>query len=326
MKAAVCKSLDGPDAIAMATLPDPVAKAGEAVIRVKAAALNFFDTLVVRGKYQFKPELPFSVASEFAGVVEAVGPGANAVKPGDRVFGLAPNQMGATREKIAVPAAALTPIPAGVSDEAAAGITVTYGTGYYGLKDRGNLQPGETLAVLGASGGAGLAAVELARLMGAKVIACASSAEKLSVCKDHGAEILINYSDPKWRDALKDATGGKGVDVVYDCVGGAYAEPAIRTMNWGGRFLVIGFAAGDIPKPPLNLLLLKSCSLVGVFWGAAVQRDPVGNAKNMRQIVSWVAEGKLKPHVHKVFPLEQTADAIRELDRRAATGKVIIKV
>jgi NADPH2:quinone reductase len=324
MRAALCKSLDGPDAIVIETIPDPVAKAGEVVVRVKAAALNFFDTLVVRGKYQYKPELPFSVASEFAGVVESVGDGVTSVKPGDRVFGMAPNQQGSAREKIVVPERILTPTPASVSDAVASGITVTYGTGYYGLKDRGHLQPGDSIAVLGASGGAGLAAVELSKLMGAKVIACASSADKLEICRSRGADILINYNDPKWRDALKDATGGKGVDVVYDCVGGPYAEPAIRTMNWGGRFLVIGFAAGEIPKPPLNLLLLKSCSLVGVFWGAAVQRDPAGNARNMKQVVDWIAEGKLKPHVHKTYSLEQTADAIRELDRRAVTGKVVI--
>lgn len=324
MKAALVKSLDGPDAIVIENIADPTPKAGQAVIRVHAAALNFLDTLVVRGKYQVKPELPFSPASEFAGTVEAVGDGVTNVKAGDRVFGY--GTIGAAREKIAVPAVSLVKTPAGVTDEIAAGIAVTYGTGYYGLKDRANLKAGETCAILGASGGAGLAAVELAKIMGAKVIACASSADKLAICKSRGADVLINYTDANWRDQLKDATGGKGVDVVYDCVGGQFAEPAIRTMNWGGRFLVIGFAAGDIPKIPLNLLLLKSCSLVGVFWGASVQRDPAHNASNMAEIVKWVADGKLKPHVHKIFALEQTADAIRELDRRAATGKVIIKI
>lgn len=324
MKAALCKSLDGPDAIVIETIPDPVPTAGQAVIRVGAAALNFLDTLMVRGKYQVKPELPFSPASEFAGTVEAIGDGVTNVKVGDRVFGF--GSGGAAREKIALPALALVKTPTGVADEIAAGIAVTYGTGYYGLKDRADLKAGETVAVLGASGGAGLAAVEIAKIMGARVIACASSADKLAVCKSRGADVLINYTDANWRDQLKDATSGKGVDVVYDCVGGQFAEPAIRTMNWGGRFLVIGFAAGDIPKIPLNLLLLKSCSLVGVFWGASVQRDPAHNAANMAEIVKWVADGKLKPHVHKTFSLEQTADAIRELDRRASTGKVIIKI
>ena len=324
MKAALCTALEGPDAIEIRDIPDPVPQAGEALIRVHAAALNFLDTLVVRGKYQNKPQLPFSPASEFAGVVEALGPGVTSVSVGDRVFGF--GQIGAAREKMTASATTLIPTPAGVPDEIAAGIAVTYGTGYHGLKDRADLKPGETVAVLGASGGAGLAAVELAKLMGAKVIACASSAEKLAVCKSRGADVLIDYSKGDLKDALRAATDGKGCDVVYDCVGGPHAEPAIRAMNWAGRFLVIGFAAGDIPKIALNLLLLKSCSLVGVFWGAHVQRDPVANAKAMKQIATWVAEGKLKPHVHKIFPLEQTADAIRELDRRASTGKVIIKI
>jgi NADPH2:quinone reductase len=324
MKAALCTSLDGPDAVSVQDIPEPVAGKGEALVRVHAAALNFLDTLIVRGKYQTKPQLPFSPASEFAGVVEALGPDTKGVKVGDRVFGF--GQIGAAREKMVVPAHVLIPIPPGVTDEIAAGIAVTYGTGYHGLKDRADLKPGETVAVLGASGGAGLAAVELAKLMGAKVIACASSADKLEVCRSRGADVLIDYSKGDLKDALRAATDGKGVDVVYDCVGGPHAEPAIRAMNWAGRFLVIGFAAGDIPKIALNLLLLKSCSLVGVFWGAHVQRDPVANARNMTEIVGWVADGKLKPHVHKVYPLAETAEAIRELDRRASTGKVIIKI
>jgi NADPH2:quinone reductase len=324
MKAALCKSLDGPDAIVIEDIPDPVAGAGQAVVRVRTAALNFLDTLVVRGKYQQKPTLPFSPASEFCGIVESVGAGVTNVTPGDRVFGF--GQIGAAREKMATDARILVPVPANVSDEVACGIAVTYGTGYYGLKDRVHLKAGETCAVLGASGGAGLAAVELAKRMGARVIACASSAEKLDVCKSRGADVLVNYATDDLREALKAATNGKGVDVVYDCVGGPYAEPAIRSMAWNGRFAVIGFAAGEIPKVPLNLLLLKNCALVGVFWGASVQAEPAVNAANMRQIVAWIADGSLKPHVHKVYPLEQVADAIRELDNRASTGKVVIRV
>jgi NADPH2:quinone reductase len=324
MKAALCKSLDGPDAIVIEDIPEPLPGKGEVVVRVRAAALNFLDTLVVRGKYQTKPALPFSPASEFAGEITAIGDGVNTVKAGQRVFGF--GQIGAAREKICVPAAAVIATPDGVRDEIAAGIAVTYGTGYHGLVDRAQLKEGETVAVLGASGGAGLSAVELSKLLGAKVIACASSPAKLEVCKSRGADVLIDYSTADLKEALRAATGGKGVDVVYDCVGGPYAEPAIRSMNWAGRYLVIGFAAGDIPKIPLNLLLLKSCSLVGVFWGASVQRDPAGNARNMKTLANWVAEGKLKPHVHKTFPLERTADAIRELDNRAVSGKVIIQV
>lgn len=324
MKAALCKSLDGPDAIVIEEIADPVAKDGEAVVRVKAAALNFFDTLQTRGKYQFKPPLPFSPAGEFAGVVESVGAGVSIVKPGDRVFGYGAG--GAAREKLAAPAANLIPIPDGVTDEVACGMTVTYGTGLHGLKDRGQLKAGETCAVLGASGGAGLAAVELAKIMGAKVIACASSEDKLAVCKSRGADVLVNYSEGDLKEKLRAATDGKGADVIYDCVGDKYAEPAIRAMNWGGRYLVIGFAGGEIPRIPLNLLLLKSCSLVGVFWGAHVARDPSQHRANMMELARWVAEGKLKPHVHQVFPLEKTADAIRLLDKRASTGKVVISV
>ncbi len=323
MKAALVKTLTGPDDIVIEDIPEPKAGPGEVVISVKAAALNFLDTLAVRGKYQFKPPMPFSPASEFAGVVESVGTGVTNVKVGDRVFGSA--GYGAASEKMVVKAAGLTPIPAGVSDEVASGVTVTYATGLHGLKDRGQLKAGENVVVLGASGGAGLAAVELAKLMGARVIACASSEEKLAICKERGADVLINYSSGDLKEEIRKATGGNGADVVYDCVGDKYAEPAIRAMNWGGRYLVVGFAAGQIPKIPLNLLLLKNSSLVGVFWGAHAAREPEQNKANLRQIIGWVAEGKLKPHIHKVFPLAQTADAIRELDRRASTGKVIIK-
>jgi NADPH:quinone reductase len=324
MKAALCKTLTGPNDIVIEDIPEPVAGPGEVVIRVHAAALNFLDTLSVRGKYQFKPPMPFSPAGEFAGVVESLGPDAKGVKVGDRVFGTAGH--GAAREKMAVKADSLIAIPAGVSDEIAAGVTVTYGTGMHGLKDRGALKAGENVVVLGASGGAGLAAVELAKLMGARVIACASSEEKLAICRDHGADALINYSTGDLKEDIRKHTGGLGADIVYDCVGDRFAEPAIRAMNWGGRYLVIGFAAGEIPKIPLNLLLLKSCSLVGVFWGAHVARNPGPHRANMTELMGWVAEGKLKPHIHKIFPLAQTADAIRELDRRASTGKVIIKI
>lgn len=323
MKAALVKTLTGPEDIVVEDIPEPKAGPGEVVICVKAAALNFFDTLAVRGKYQVKPPLPFSPASEFAGVVESLGAGVTNVKVGDRVFGSAGH--GGASEKLAVKAAGLTPIPAGVSDEVASGVTVTYATGLHGLKDRGQLKAGENVVVLGASGGAGLAAVELAKLMGARVIACASSEEKLAVCKARGADVLINYSTGDLKEDIRKATGGNGADVIYDCVGDKYAEPAIRAMNWGGRYLVIGFAGGQIPKIPLNLLLLKSSSLVGVFWGAHAAREPEQNRANLKQIIGWVAEGKLKPHIHKIFPLAQTADAIRELDRRASTGKVIIK-
>ncbi|MEQ1712020.1 MAG: NADPH:quinone oxidoreductase family protein [Hyphomicrobium sp.] len=322
MKAALCKTLDGPDGLVVDEIDDPVAGVGEAVVRVRAAALNFFDTLVTRGKYQHKPALPFSPAGEIAGVVESVGPGVESVRVGDRVQAYL--GWGGARERVVVRDADLVPIPAAVSDAVAAGISITYGTAIHGLASRGRLGAGETLAVLGASGGAGLAAVELGRLMGARVIAAASSADKLAICRAHGADAVIDYSQADLKNALRAETGGQGVDVVYDCVGGPYSEPALRAMAWGGRFLVVGFAAGDIPRIPLNLLLLKGCEAVGVFWGESVKRDPAGHRVNMVQVLDWVAAGKLSPHIHATYPLAEIAEAIGVLDRREATGKVVV--
>ncbi len=324
MKAVLCKTLDGPDALVVEELPDPEPGPGEVVVGVKAVALNFFDTLITRGKYQYKPPLPFSPGGEMAGVVEKLGPGVSDLKPGQRVCGYL--GAGAAREKVAVSADVLLPVPDGVSDEAAAGVTITYGTALHGLKDRGQLAAGETLAVLGASGGAGLAAVEIAKLMGARVIAAASSAEKLELCKKHGADDVLNYSSTDLKQGLRDLTDGRGVDVVYDCVGDKYAEPALRAIAWNGRYLVIGFAAGQIPKIPLNLTLLKSCAIVGVFWGEAARRDPAGNRANMAQVLGWVAEGRLRPHVHATYPLERTGEAIKSLETRQVVGKVIVQV
>ncbi len=235
---------------------------------------------------RFRPLLPFSPAGEFAGVVDALGEGVTGLVVGDRVMGYVSH--GAAREKIAVAARGLAMIPAGVSDAAAAGLTVTYGTGLHGLKDRGCLKPGETVAVLGAAGGAGLAAVELAKLLGAKVIAVASTDDKLAACQASGADQIFNYATGDLKQGLRDLTGGRGVDIVYDCVGGAHTEAALRSIAWGGRLLVIGFAAGDIPKIPTNLLLLKNASLVGVFWGEHTKREPEAHAANMRQLLAWV--------------------------------------
>lgn len=324
MKAALCKSLDGPGGIVIEDIADPEAGPGEVVVRVHAAALNFFDTLVTRGKYQHKPALPFSPAGEIAGVVERSGAGVDNVRVGDRVQAYL--GWGGARERIVARAADLVPIPDGVSDIVASGVSITYGTAIHGLASRGRLRAGETLAVLGASGGAGLAAVELGKLMGARVIAAASSADKLAVCRERGADVVIDYSAADLKDALRTATDGRGVDVVYDCVGGPYSEPALRAMAWGGRFLVVGFAAGDIPRIPLNLLLLKGCDAIGVFWGESVKRDPGGHRANMVQVLDWVATGKLAPHIHATFPLEDIASAIGVLDRREATGKVVVTI
>lgn len=321
MKAALCKSLDGPAGVVVEEIADPVAGPGEAVVAVRAAALNFFDTLITRGKYQTKPELPFSPSGEIAGVVESVGPGVTGVSVGDRVA--ASVGYGGARERIAVAAESLIPIPAGVSDVVASGISVTFGTAIHGLKDRGRVAAGDWVAVLGASGGAGQAAVEIAKLMGARVIAAASG-DKLDVCRALGAEAVIDYDAGDLKQALRDATGGHGVDVVYDCVGGKYAEPAVRALAWEGRFLVVGFAAGDIPKLPLNLLLLKGADAVGVFWGEAVRRAPARHRANMIEVLDWIAAGKLAPRIHATYPLVEIREAIGVLDRREATGKVVL--
>ncbi|HWK33447.1 MAG TPA: NADPH:quinone oxidoreductase family protein, partial [Hyphomicrobium sp.] len=288
MKAALCKSLDGPASLTVEEIAAPEPAQGEVRIAVKAAALNFFDTLITRGKYQSKPELPFSPAAEVAGVVEALGSGVTSVQVGDRVAAYL--GWGGAREKAIAPEDAVAPIPDGVAYEVAAGVAVTYGTAIHGLKDRAHLKPGETVAVLGAAGGAGLAAVELAKIMGGRVIAVASSEDKLAVTRAHGADEAVNYAGADLKDGLKALTGGRGVDVVYDCVGGDSSEAALRAMAWRGRFLVVGFASGEIPKIPLNLLLLKGCDAVGVFWGEAVKRDPAGHRRNMRQVLDWVAE------------------------------------
>ncbi|MBZ0216385.1 MAG: NADPH:quinone oxidoreductase family protein [Fimbriimonadaceae bacterium] len=323
MKAVICHAFGPPETLVVEDIEDPVAGDGEVIVDVTAAALNFFDTLIIENKYQFKPTLPFSPGAEFAGTISAIGPGVEGFALGTRVMGF--TDWGTCREKIATKADRIVPIPEGVSDDIAAGIIVTYGTTYYALKDRGALQPGETLAVLGASGGVGLAAVELGKAMGARVIACASSEEKLQFCRDHGADDTVNYSEVDLKDALKDLTGSRGVDVVYDPVGGDYAEQALRACGWGGRFLVIGFAAGTIPKIPLNLPLLKSNSIIGVFWGASVARDTATYRDNNRQIMEWIAAGILDPHVDEVFALEDTALALDAIAKRKVKGKVVVR-
>ncbi len=322
MKAAVCKAFDGSDALALEDVPEPEAGAGEVVVRVGAAALNFFDTLIIRNKYQYKPPLPFSPSAEMAGTIESLGDDVSGFAVGDRVCAYL--GWGCAREKVVVPVEQLVRVPDGVDDTVASGLIVTYGTAMHGLKDRGQVQPGETVAITGASGGAGLAAVEVAKRLGAHVIAVASSDEKLAICKAAGADELLNYSSGDLKQNLKDMTGGKGVDVVYDCVGGPHAEPAVRAMAWGGRFLVIGFAAGEVPKIPLNLALLKGCSLVGVFWGEFVSRDPEGHRRNVEEVLNWVADGSLAPHIHGTYSLADTSEAINVIARREALGKVVI--
>ncbi len=323
MKALLCTRYGGPDDLELADIAVPEPAAGEALVKVAAAALNFFDTLIIAGKYQVKPPMPFSPAAEFAGTVEKLGSGVSGLKVGDRVLGY--GSHGAAREYLTMAADRLVKIPDGVAFERAAGLTVTYGTTLYALKDRADLKSGETLAVLGASGGVGLAAVEIGKLMGARVIACASSAEKLAFTREHGADEGIDYAKEDLKEALRRVTQGHGADVIYDPVGGAYSEAALRSIAWYGRFLVIGFAAGEIPKLPLNLLLLKSCDVRGVFWGAWIERDKAGHRANTEQLLKWVAEGKLSSHVHAVYPLAELAKALKAIASRQVMGKVILK-
>jgi NADPH2:quinone reductase len=322
MKAVLCTRFGTPDELELADLPEPQAGPGEALVRVKAAALNFFDTLIIAGKYQHKPPFPFSPASEFAGTVERVGAGVTGIAPGDRVMGAI--GWGAAREYVAVAAEQLVKVPAKLDFERAAGLTVTYGTTLYALRERADLKPGETLAVLGASGGTGLAAIEIGKIMGARVIACASSDEKLTFARAHGADETVNYAGEDLRAALKRLGGEHGIDVVYDPVGGAYAEPAVRSLAWLGRYLVVGFAAGEIPKIPLNLALLKSCDIRGVSWGTWTKREPHGQKALMTDIVQWCAQGKLSAHVHAVYPLREIAAALQAIAERKVMGKIVL--
>jgi NADPH2:quinone reductase len=324
MKALLCKQFGPPESLVLEDLPSPKAGAGEVVISIKAASVNFPDVLIIQNKYQFKPPLPFSPGSELAGVVKEAGPGVSNVKPGDKVIAFV--TYGAFAEEVKTEAARLLPMPQGMDYDSAASFILTYGTTDHALRDRAQMQAGETLLVLGAAGGVGIAAIEIGKAMGARVIACASSDEKLSVCRQHGADEAINYATEDLRERIKALTQGKGVDVIYDAVGGSYSEPAFRSIAWRGRHLVIGFAAGDIPKLPLNLALLKGASVVGVFWGDFTRREPKAFAESARQLASWYAQGKLKPHVSATFPLDKAAEAMNLLASRKAKGKVVIRI
>jgi NADPH2:quinone reductase len=297
---------------------------GQVVIDVKACGVNFPDVLIIQGKYQFKPAMPFSPGSEVSGIVKELGEGVERVNVGDRVTAF--TNHGGFAEEAIVDASKLIPMPDSVDFVTAASFTLVYATAYYALKDRAQLKPGETLLVLGASGGVGLAAVEIGKVMGARVIAAASSDEKLAVCKQHGADETINYSTEDLRERIKALTGGNGVDVIFDPVGGNYSEPALRSIAWNGRFLVIGFAAGDIPRIPLNLTLLKGCSIVGVFWGSFTEREPRHNQENLSELLRWLTEGKLKPHISATYPLEQAPEALNAMMKRNVKGKVVLVV
>ena len=323
MRAILCKELGPANTLVIDDIPSPEPGKGQVKVRVKAAGLNFPDTLIIEGKYQIKPELPFSPGGEMAGEVLAVGEGVQRFKPGQRVMGL--TGYGAFAEEILVPENQLIPVPDGMNDHTAAAFSMVYGTSYHALKQRANIQPGETLLVLGASGGVGLAAVELGKAMGATVIACASSEEKLAVAKEAGADDLINYAEEDLKDALKQRYP-KGVDVIYDPVGDKFTEAAIRNMAWNGRLLIVGFAAGDIPKIPANLALLKGCSIVGVFWGAFTQKEPQTNIQNIMELMQLFNQGKINPRISQVFPFEDYEQALAALTSRTAKGKVVLDI
>ncbi len=322
MKAVVCNAWGMPECLMVEDRPDVVAGPGQVAIDIKAAGVNFPDVLIIQGKYQFKPELPFTPGSELAGVVRAVGPDVTAFKAGDQVIAF--TSTGAFAEQIVAPVQAVMPMPPGMDFDTAAAITLTYGTSHHAVVDRARLQAGETMLVLGAAGGVGLAAIEIGKALGATVIAAASSHEKLAVCSAHGADATINYSSSDLREAIKVATGGKGPDVIYDPVGGDYTEAAFRSIGWRGRYLVVGFANGEIPRLPLNLTLLKGASLMGVFWGEFAKREPKANMAAMRQLLGWLAEGKIKPLVSKRYALADTGQALSDMAARKVTGKVVI--
>ncbi|MVM33785.1 zinc-binding dehydrogenase [Spirosoma sp. HMF4905] len=322
MKAILCRAYGLPDTLTLEDIPSPVPGPGEVLIQTKACSLNFPDTLTIRNMYQFKPPLPFSPGSESSGIVTSVGEGVKHVKPGDRVFTFG-SHGGLAEERIS-DARTTIPLPKGMDFITGASTMYAYGTSYHALKDRGQLQPGETLLVLGAAGGVGLAAVELGDMMGATVIAAASSDEKLAVCNEKGATYMINYTKEDLRERIKDITQGKGVDVIYDPVGDKWAEPAIRSLAWRGRYLVVGFAGGEIPKIPLNLALLKGSSLVGVFWGMFTQKEAALSQQNMQDIAIWAMEGKISPYISKHYTLAEAPQALTDMMERKVIGKAVV--
>ena len=325
MKAIVCEAWGPPSSLQLRELPSPVPGPGQVLVRTRVAAVNFPDALMVAGKYQFKPEFPFSPGGEFSGEVLALGSEVTRLQVGDRLVGITP--FGAYAQEVVVDAANTIPLPADISDEdleLAGSFVLTYGTSLHALKDRAQAQAGETLLVLGAGGGVGLAAVEIGKLLGMRVIAAASSAEKLAAARAMGADDTIDYASEDLRERIKAITAGRGVDVVYDPVGGDFAEPALRCVGWRGRYLVVGFAAGEIPKIPVNLLLLKGSALLGVFWGEFVRREPALNANNMTLLFTWLRERRIHPLISKRYPLSQASQALDALLARQATGKLVV--
>jgi NADPH2:quinone reductase len=322
MKAVLCKEWGPPEQLVVEDIPAREPGPDEVRIRVRAAGVNFPDVLIVQKKYQMQPPLPFTPGSEFAGEVISVGSGVTAFKAGDRVISY--SGIGAFAEEAISPAKNVVPMPPGMDFETAAAFTLTYGTSWHAICDRAQLKAGETMLVLGAAGGVGLSAIEIGKVIGARVIAAASSDEKLAVCREHGADATINYETEDLREAIKRETAGKGPDVIYDPVGGKYTEPAFRSIGWRGRHLVVGFAAGQIPSLPLNLMLLKGASLVGVFWGDFTRREPEANLGGMMQMLGWMKAGRIRPHVSKRYRLEEAPQALLDMAARKVTGKVVI--
>ena len=320
----LCKELGPPNLLKLEDIPSPIPGDKEVLVQVKACSVNFPDTLIIQGKYQFKPPLPFSPGSDIAGTIKAVGEKVKHLKVGDDVYGFIP--FGGFAEEAIAPASQVFPKIPNMDFPTAASFMLAYGTSYHALKDRAQLQKGETLVVLGASGGVGLAAVELGKLMGARVIAAASTSEKLALCKSKGADELINYSNEDLKTRIKELTDGNGADVIYDPVGGSYSEAALRAMAWNGRFLVVGFAAGEIPKIPINLTLLKGCQIVGVFWGSFAQRFPNQNMQNSIQLMQWFGEEKLNPFIQKIYPLAKASEALEDMMNRKVMGKIVIEM
>lgn len=322
MKAIFCTQWGPPETLVLQELPSPQPGPGQVLINVKAAGVNFPDVLIIQNKYQFKPELPFTPGSELAGEIAALGPDVSHLQVGQKVIAFI--GYGAFAEQVLAPAATVMPMPPGMDFETAAAITLTYGTSHHAVVDRAQLQAGETMLVLGAAGGVGLAAVEIGKALGARVVACASSEEKLAICREHGADACINYAQQDLREAIKQTCGKDGPNVIYDPVGGNFSEAAFRSIAWRGRHLVVGFANGEIPKLPLNLSLLKGASIVGVFWGEFAKREAKANLAAMRQMLGWMAEGKIKPHISARFALADTAQALQAMAARQVTGKAVI--
>jgi NADPH2:quinone reductase len=322
VKAVLCKAYGPPESLVVEEVQSPVASEGQVVVSVRACGVNFPDTLIIEGKYQFKPAPPFSPGGEVAGVVKQIGPGVEGTRVGDRVMAFTP--FGGYAEEVAVSAASLIPIPDGMDFDTASSVVMTFGTCLHALTDRADIRPGERLLVLGAAGGIGLAAVELGKLLGAHVIAAASNDKKLAVCREYGADDTINYRTEDLKERVKVLTGGQGVDVVVDPVGGDFAEAALRGIAWNGRYLVIGFTAGEIPRIPLNLPLLKGCAIVGVFWGSFAAREPERNRAHIAQLLDWLGTGRLRSRISGRYPLERAADALNAILNRTVTGKVIL--